>query len=97
MAKKRTHRARKTTIPMAIVSGFAPTVVGVVNRISTPSAVGDYLKSGWTGIGSDGRFNPANLRQGLVPVLAGFGVHKVASVLGINRALGRARIPLVRV
>lgn len=92
------YRAKpKMTIPLSIVAGFVPVVVGVWNRRSSGQAVSDYLQSSFTGIGSDGKFNFANLKGGLMPIIAGFAVHKVASVIGINKALGRARVPLLRV
>lgn len=35
--------------------------------------------------------------KGLVALFGGFIVHKVATMIGLNRALGRARIPFLRV
>lgn len=93
----RIRRRPKFTLPMAVVGGFVPTFVGIWNRRSSAQAMGDYIQQGWTGIGSTGRFSLDNLRLGAIPALAGFVVHMVASKLGINRALGRARIPLLRV
>lgn len=87
----------KMTIPMAVVAGFAPVAIGIWNRKSNPTEIGNFLQAGFTGVGSDGRFNFGNLRQGAMPIAAGFIAHMVASKLGINRALGRAGIPLIRI
>jgi len=84
-------------MPVAVVAGFWPTVQGVYNRRASGQAVADYLQAGWTGISPNGGFNVANLRVGLIPVLAGFVVHKLAGMIGVNRALAQARVPLVRV
>lgn len=94
----RFHRKAKMTIPVAVVSGFIPTAVGIWNRRSSGQAVADYLQAGFTGITpSTGQFSLGNLRVGLVPILAGFLVHMVAGKIGINRAIGRAGIPLIRI
>lgn len=87
----------KLTIPMAVVAGFVPTITGVWSRRSDGNAVADYLKAGWTGLGPDNRFNLANFRVGLLPVVAGFIVHMFAGKLGINRAIARAGIPFIRI
>lgn len=95
---RRPRAKAKMTIPLAVVAGFVPTVVGVWNRRSSGQAVADYLQSGFTGITpGTGQFNLANLRAGLMPIAAGFMVHKIAGMLGINRAIARARIPLIRI
>lgn len=99
MAKKKKQRRRQRfTIPLAIVGGMLPVAVGVWNRRSSSTEMGNYLQAGFTGISSGtGTFDFANLRQGLFPIMAGFVVHTVASRLGINRALGRSRLPVVRI
>jgi len=86
------------TLPLAVIAGFVPTMAGVWNRRGSATEIANYLQAGWTGITPEGgNFSFTNLRAGLIPALAGFAVHKVASMMGINRALGRARIPFVRV
>jgi hypothetical protein len=97
MAKRKMHHKKKMTIPLAVVGGFLPTAVGVWNRRSSGSQVASYLQAGFTGIGADGKFAIGNLATGLGPVMAGFAVHKVASMLGVNRAMARANIPLIRI
>ena len=95
--KARSRSKAKMTLPMAVVAGFVPVGVGVWNRRNSATEIGNYLQAGFTGIGSDGKFNFANLRQGLMPIAAGFGVHTLASKLGINRAIARAGIPFIRI
>jgi hypothetical protein len=78
------------------VAGFVPLAVGVWNRRSSGQAVADYLQSSFTGV-SNGQFNFANLKTGLLPIVAGFAVHKMAGAFGINKAIARARIPFIRI
>jgi len=97
---RRSSRPRsraKFSIPISIVAGFMPVAVGVWNRRNSGTEIGNYLQAGFTGIGTDGKFNIANMRQGMMPVTAGFVAHMVASKLGINRAIARAGIPLIRI
>lgn len=94
---KRTHSRPKMTIPLAVVAGFVPVVVGVWNRRNSGTEIGNYLQSSFTGVGSDGKFNLQNLKTGLLPIGAGFIVHTLAGKLGINRAIARARIPFLRI
>lgn len=95
--KKRSSR-RKLTIPLAIVGGLTPVVVGVYNRRSSGAEMAAYLQKGFTGVDpSTGSFNLANLRLGMVPVLSGVLVHKLAGMLGVNRAIGRTGLPFIRI
>jgi len=94
---KRRYSKPKMTIPLSVVAGFVPVVVGVWNRRNSGTEVGNYLQSSFTGVGTDGKFSFANLKTGLLPIVAGFGVHMIAGKLGINRAIARARIPFVRI
>lgn len=97
-AKSKGRRRPRMTIPMAVVGGFVPTAIGVWARRENPTEIGAFLQRGWTGVEpSTGKFNLANLRLGAVPVLAGFIVHILASKFGVNRAIARAGIPLIRI
>jgi len=86
----------KMTIPLSVVAGFVPLAVGVWNRRSSGTAVADYLQSSFTGV-TNGQFNFANLKTGLLPIVLGFTVHKMAGAFGINKAIARARIPFIRI
>lgn len=98
---RRSFRPRskpKMTLPLAVVAGFMPTGVGLWNRRNSPTEMGNFLQRGWTGIEpGTGKFNFANLRLGAVPAVAGFAAHMVASKIGLNRAIARARIPFIRI
>jgi len=96
-SKNKTTRRKRFTIPLAVVGGLIPVGVGVWNRRSSGTEMANYLQAGFTGITPGGGFNVANFRQGLLPVMAGFIVHSIASKLGLNRALGRSGLPIVRV
>ena len=96
-SKRKTVRRKRFTIPLAVVGGMLPVATGVWNRRSNPTAMSNYLQSGFTGVSQDGGFNVANLRLGLFPILAGFLMHTLASKLGVNRALGRSGVPFVRI
>lgn len=96
--RRATRRAARMTLPMAIVGGFVPVVMGLWNRRSNATEMGNYLQRGFTGVEpGTNRFVFSNLRLGAVPLAAGFAVHMLASKLGFNRALGRARLPLIRI
>lgn len=97
-SRSRPRAKAKMTIPLSVVAGFVPVAVGVWNRRASGTAIGDYLVSSFAGITpSTGQFNFANLRNGLLPIVAGFMVHKVAGAVGINRAIARTGIPLIRI
>lgn len=97
-SKRRGRRQRKTTLPLAIIGGMLPVAAGVWARRSSGTEMANYLQAGFTGVTpGTGAWNIANLRMGLFPVMAGFMVHAIAGKLGVNRALGRARLPLIRV
>jgi len=94
---KKVRRKKSMTVPLAVVGGFVPTALGVWNRRSSATAIGQYLQAGWTGVDSTGHFNLANLRAGAIPAIAGMIVHMLASKMGINRMIAAARIPLIRI
>lgn len=97
--KARRHARAKMTIPLAVVAGFVP--LGVF-------AYEGYLAGGFANAGRriaqrlTGYDSTANvfiakeLMAGWGPIVTGFAVHWFAGKMGINRALGRAKIPLLR-
>lgn len=95
--RRRKHRRAKTTIPLGIVAGFIPLGVGIWNRKSAPASIGPYVLGSLTGYVPGHGFNAGNMAEGSMPILAGFVAHWVAGRLGVNRALGRARLPLFRI
>lgn len=101
MARKgKNHKRPSMTIPLGVVAGFIPLVANTVGR---------FQREGWNGamreisadtIGLDpasGVFNIKWMMRGTAPIIGGIMVHKLASILGVNRAMARAKIPFIRI
>lgn len=106
MAKTKKGRFHRSgfKIPLAIVSGFVPAVAEVF-REAKASGWERALKSQVPKSfmmynpdpGANPRFGLAYANQGVGPILLGLIVHKViGGMLGVNRALGNLRVPLIR-
>lgn len=109
----RNHRngKRKLIIPMGVVLGFAPGITSTFaqaqNNEPAMSADGwlNHLIRIYTGYSREGgdkylggkHWSTLWFRWGLYPLLAGMAAHYVAGKIGINRALGRAGVPLIRI
>lgn len=101
--RKRKSRRQKFTIPLAVVGGLAAGLAGPASHV----VQGDWeeglrqLAANYTGAyprrNGTVDWNMEYLKRGLVPLVLGIAAHKVAGMLGINRALGRAKIPLIRI
>lgn len=112
MARRRTRRSRsrrKMTIPIAAVGGslaglFMPSATAGGGRSVVQNIMDQHwnwaiesLNENYTGYNIyRGSWNLMNAR-GLHAALLGVVIHKVASFLGVNRALGRAKIPFLRI
>ena len=106
MTKRKTRR-RKMTIPMAAVGGalagiFVPP--SGANKSALTLFMEGNLESGlkhllWNYTGYNPYNNTWNIMAatGLQIAIGGIAAHKIASWLGINRALGNAKIPLIRI
>ncbi|GAH92552.1 unnamed protein product [marine sediment metagenome] len=100
-AKRRRYRSSGIKIPLGIVAGFAPYVIDLKKGYDADGfqGMGMYGIRSLTGydyIGHEWHF--ADMSFGLFPILMGMGIHKfIGGTLGINRALGRAKIPLIRI
>lgn len=98
--KRRSRRRNGFKIPIAIVAGFLPGVTRTLT-ITQQSGfqAGSYEAARiYTGYDpSSGGWRASYLWFGLAPMVIGFLVHKIAGGIGLNRALGRAGIPLVRI
>jgi len=57
----------------------------------------DVIKANYLGLNRNNKFDPSLLAHGFGPLLGGFLIHKVASKLGVNRELGRAGVPILRI
>jgi hypothetical protein len=97
--KKKGRRSNKMTIPIAMVAPVALPVVEGMTKMASGDIKGgaQFIATKFTGLQADGTFNSAYLVNTYTPILAGIIVHKAASKFGLNAALGRAKIPLLRV
>lgn len=97
--KKRRHK-KSNTVSMALVAGM-------VAGLYTPATYlmqGDikntmrFTSRNYTGYDPmESRWYPGEIKKGLVPLMVGGIVHKLAGKIGVNRALGRTGIPFLRV
>lgn len=102
MAKKKngSHRKPGLTIPVAVVAGFAVPVSKAYDRYRAEGIQGavNGMVNYFTGFQpSAGGWSASHLQYGLLPVVVGLAVHKVASALGVNRVLANAGIPILRI
>lgn len=102
MAKraKRSRKRRGTTIPIAVIAPLAAEgfkVGGALISGDTRKAA-EYLVADYTGYNINSNdFRVDRLKHGLLPLLIGGGVHKLASKLGINRMLASSGVPWIRI
>lgn len=98
--KKKHRRRGGFKVSIAIVAGLLPgvsrllyhTQAGGIQGLSTEAA---RIYTGYDP--ASGRWIPSLMWYGFLPLTLGVVIHKVASKLGINRALGQAGIPFIRV
>lgn len=87
-------------LPLAVLAGFVPTAAFAI-QVGREQGIEGGLKAAamrLTGYNAwVGNFYWQELAKGWGPILAGAIVHKVANRLGVNRALGAARIPFIRI
>lgn len=106
MAKKPKKR-RQFTLPIAVVApiGLSFFLSGKAGWGGSPYAeamsgrwkeAADHLLMGWLGISPEGRFDMQGMKY-LKMTLIGTIIHWVASKVGVNRYLGRARVPILRI
>ena len=95
--RKKKRRRSKAKISLAITGGL---IAGIAKpaELAISGQYGPALQelvSSYTGYSIANRtWNIENLKKGLVPLVIGALVHKGASWLGINRLLGRQKIPV---
>lgn len=98
--RPRSRSRSMPTIPVAIAAGLAPAVVRVMDGFKKDGFRGAAyrLANDFTGYDAyNNAWNASELKYGLLPLALGWGVHYlIGSKLGVNRALGRAGIPLFR-
>lgn len=95
----KSRRRAKTTIPVAVIAGFMPLAGRAITGYQGNGlyGVGDGILSGLTGYSTfDKKWHPDIMAANVGPIVAGFAVHWAAGKFGINRALARAGVPLLR-
>jgi len=102
-AKKKVHRRKKqVTIPLAVVAGFMPATFRLSSDLTEVGTVKSFARVAsriFTGFdpGVPGKWEFRPMMQGTVPVLFGFLASRVATMVGVNRVIGRMGIPFLRI
>jgi len=92
--------ARQTTIPLALVAPIAGTALWAYENHQKWSGRANLFIGAMTGFDPGyGTFNAQRMKRGLVPLIIGALVHKLVggAPLNVNRALGAARVPFIRI
>ncbi|HIA01809.1 MAG TPA: hypothetical protein EYN66_07845 [Myxococcales bacterium] len=100
MARKKKSYRRRQGVSVAMVMGLAPITITTFNAARVnPAEAPIVFTRNMTGVDiSRQRFDPQFMWFGLFPIVAGWMTHKfIGGGLGINRALGSAGIPWVRI
>jgi len=89
------------TLPVAVVAGTMPLVASAIRgwRGETFRGMGKEVLFALTGFDTDQPgWHPEFMKNGTYPLVAGLLVHKfIGGTLGVNRALGRAHVPFLRI
>ncbi len=99
---KAKQRRRKPgfTLPIAVLAGFAPLVIGAWNERANggPDGAAHFAVSRLMGYDyRDHSWNLGRMKMGLLPIMGGLLIHKfVGGKLGVNRMLARAGFPIIR-
>ena len=103
------RRSTRMTIPLAVVAGMVPLAIGTWQHGQYAGWTGsgdtgmDYFVRSLTGFSPNAagyggsRWNLRNMQHGALPIVVGMIAHKVAGRIGINAALARAGVPLIRI
>lgn len=102
---RRSFRSRiqsKPKISLAVVAGSMPQVKHIQDRYKgnhdIVRSISDGLQTGMLGYNPDTKvWAIGNAKLGIIPLVVGIGIHKLAGKFGINRALANAGIPLVNI
>lgn len=96
----------KMTLPLAVVAGFVPLGYTTFkhwqwNGMGGEEGAADVFVRSLTGFSPNTAYGRVwefkRLMWGLMPILGGLAVHKIAGRLGVNRALASAGIPIIRI
>lgn len=97
--KKKSHQRKKATFPLAIVAGLLPGVQRTITGFQSGGMKGGAQQAALVYLGYNydtATWHPNMMWYGTAPLLLGLIVHRVASRLGVNRALAATGIPFVR-
>jgi hypothetical protein len=103
-ARRVGRRAKKTTVSLSVLAGFAPTAAFALEGFKLPGDEGGVVEAAhrvtmrltgyeWKG----GVWVASEMFKGIAPLLLGAGVHKLANKMGINRMIANAGIPIFRI
>lgn len=100
--KKGRRRRRSVTIPITIVAGLLPGFSKIYQAGSGGGwrfqDIAREFSHIYLGINFDNNtWHPDWLMSGTIPILFGALAHYIANKLGVNRAIARAGIPIIRV
>ena len=97
---KRRRGRRRFTVPMALAIsiGFSLRNSWSDYKRLDSATFWNVTMAHYTGYNaSAGKWDWGYTRWGIRPILYGYLIHWVASAVGVNRALARARIPIFRI
>ena len=102
VAKKKKRRSNSMTIPLAPIMGIiaAPDIRMMAQRAMEGNIPSVMTHAGrFIGINDAGKFDHNLLFANLTPIVVGALVHKFVggAPLNLNRALGRAKVPFIRI
>lgn len=96
-SSKSSHKRSRTKISIALVAGLLPGAANVWGGFKAGGLEGAAQTAAviYTGLDPQtGQWNLAWMGRGTIPILAGFLVSRIASRIGVNRALGRLGLPV---
>ena len=99
-AKRRRRRSNSFTIPLAVAAPVAYLGIETVQNFTKIGATASMAVLVNQMTGYDPRtkdWKIDRLKYGFLPIVMGVLAHKVAGKLGVNRALGRAGLPFIRI
>lgn len=101
MTKKKGKGSKsKITIPISIVAGLYAGMIVPIDQAMKGNYKGaaEQLVRNYTGIDPlTNVFTLDRLKVGLIPLLVGAIVHIAAGKLGVNRAIARTGLPVIRI
>ncbi len=99
LVRPRSRARTKFTLPLAVIGGFTAQALPVLEaamRGDMNGVLDKFLYQFGCYNKTAGAFEFGRIWQ-YKPLLAGIVIHKLANALGLNRALGRAHLPILRI